>query len=177
MLCHILPRLPEQVTRIRFVKKFSFAGDNETGTKCFLIRKEKVLEVLRWLKTYNKEYQDIVIEEQNLAWLGDSKEAELPVEGESYDKCIYLDEDSHNSSCVDQGPSPTTVNEENSIDSGKCYGYFDKQHTSFPSSDQICVSRVIQTALSQGNLKNEVSTCLVIILCFIIAVIVLSLWL
>ena len=54
MLCHILPHLPEQVTRIQVVKKFSWAGDNEIGTKCFLIRKEKVFAALRWLKHITK---------------------------------------------------------------------------------------------------------------------------
>ena len=37
MLCTILPRLPEQITRICVIKRFSLAGDEEIGTKCFVI--------------------------------------------------------------------------------------------------------------------------------------------
>ena len=123
-LCRVLPRLPEQVTRIRVVKKFPLAGDNGVGTKCFSIRKEKVLNALKWLKKYNKEYHDIIIEEKNLDWVGEFEESELPVKGDSFDKCIHLDENTNNSTTEDQGPSVFSVGESVSPDDGQSYGFF-----------------------------------------------------
>ena len=54
LLRNVLPQLPHQVTHVRVVKYVSLPGDNATGTKCFSIRKDKVLGALRWLKKYNK---------------------------------------------------------------------------------------------------------------------------
>ena len=53
LLCDVLPRLPEQVTHIHVVKQFSLNSGNAAATKTFLIRKDKVLAALRWLKMYN----------------------------------------------------------------------------------------------------------------------------
>ena len=170
MLCIVLPRLPEQITRIRVIKRFSLAGDKEIGTKCFVIRREKVLSALRWLKRYNREYQDIVIDESNLDWLAGSDESELPVEGDSYDKSICLDDVVDDDSSVDKGPVSVGINGVGSPDNGECYGYFDKQNEVFPSSNQSYISNVIRTALDQGNIKNQVCFvvfCMIISFCHI----------
>ena len=36
------------------------------------------MNALRWLKKYNRHYDDIVIAEENLDWMNGSEEAEIP---------------------------------------------------------------------------------------------------
>lgn len=88
-VCNVLPRLPKDVTIVKVVRKFKKAGtsgkdDGDYNAKTFCIRKDKVLQALRWLKRYNPEYTDIQIEENNLSWMPNGEnEAELPYEGKS----------------------------------------------------------------------------------------------
>ncbi len=77
-ICTILPRLPENVNAISVVKHFK-SKDDSPGSLVFRIRKDKVLEALRWLKRYNKVYRDIEIQEANLGWMGDKEEMDLDV--------------------------------------------------------------------------------------------------
>ena len=46
-ICHILPWLPEQVTRVQVIKHFSIHNTAESATKSFIIRKQKVLDALQ----------------------------------------------------------------------------------------------------------------------------------
>jgi hypothetical protein len=46
-------------------------------TKAYNICKDKVLSALRWLKKYKKEYANITISEENLAWMEDKNEKEI----------------------------------------------------------------------------------------------------
>ena len=77
-ICTILPRLPEHVNAISVVKQFK-TKDDSPSSMVFRIRKDKVLQALRWLKKYNKVYKDIEIQETNLGWMGDKDEMDLDV--------------------------------------------------------------------------------------------------
>ena len=77
-ICTILPRLPEHVNAISVVKQFKTKEDSPSSM-VFRIRKDKVLQALRWLKKYNKVYKDIEIQETNLGWMGDKDEMDLDV--------------------------------------------------------------------------------------------------
>ena len=67
-ICTKLPRLPSNVNTISIVK--SFVDKEGEGQKIsFKIRRQKVLEVLRWLKKYNLEYNSIEIMDDNLSWM------------------------------------------------------------------------------------------------------------
>jgi hypothetical protein len=76
-ICMKLPRVPGNVEVIRIVRKFVLDG-GEVGVKTFSVRREVVLAALRWLKKNNKIYQDIEIAEENLDWITDGVEQELP---------------------------------------------------------------------------------------------------
>ena len=71
-ICYILPRLPSDVQIVKIVRKFKSAN-NETGSKTFSIRKDKVLNALKWLQKYNIQYKHIQIDENNLNWMGNSE--------------------------------------------------------------------------------------------------------
>ena len=75
-ICTTLPRLPSNVHVIKVICNHVTKGGMEV-TKAYNIRKDKVLSALRWLKKYNKEYADITISEENLAWMGDENEKEI----------------------------------------------------------------------------------------------------
>ena len=68
----------------------------------FVIRKKVVLDALKWLKEYNKEYSDIEIKESNLDWIENDNEQELPA------SLIQMDDENIAKSMpgsVDMGPS------------------------------------------------------------------------
>ena len=67
-ICNILPRLPSDVHFIKVVKKYLESGGEKTN-KMFNIRRAEVLNALRWLKKYNRDYTDVEIEESNLNWI------------------------------------------------------------------------------------------------------------
>ena len=75
-ICSVLPRLPTDVSIVNIVKSFS-DSDNIPHQLTFRIRKQKVLDALKWLKQYNPEYADITIADGNLEWM-DSEEENLP---------------------------------------------------------------------------------------------------
>ena len=77
-ICTILPRLPEHVNASSVVKHFKLKDDSPSSL-VFRIRKDKVLQALRWLKRYNKVYKDIKIQESNMGWMGDKEEMDLDV--------------------------------------------------------------------------------------------------
>jgi hypothetical protein len=72
-----LPRLPEDVLVVRVIKRFKL-GDGEVSSKSFKIRKHIVLSALIWLKRFNVQYKDIAICEENLDWIENGVEQELP---------------------------------------------------------------------------------------------------
>jgi hypothetical protein len=77
-VCTKLPRLPSEAKFVKMVRNFK-NSDGEFGVKAFTVRKDAVLSALRWLKKYNLIYRDqITIVEENLAWMGDNDEVELP---------------------------------------------------------------------------------------------------
>jgi len=68
----VLPRIPDDVAVIKVVQimKKEIGSDDLEKRVEFCVRKEKVLKALIWLKTYNREYKDIEIDESRFDWLG-----------------------------------------------------------------------------------------------------------
>lgn len=77
-VCDVLPRLPDDVTIVKFVKMYEKDIGGNVAVKEFKVRKWKVISVLKWLKEHHSEYSDIVIQERNLDWMGDESEKQLP---------------------------------------------------------------------------------------------------
>ena len=76
-IVQVLPRLPSQVKMLRMVHTYQ---DSVGGThnKIFTVRRQAVLDALRWLKQHNLLYRSIRICEENLQWMGDKDEADFP---------------------------------------------------------------------------------------------------
>lgn len=77
-VCKSLPRMPSDIGLVRVIKKYK----DDIGTvqqKTFSVRRERVLNALRWLKRYSNVYdQSIVIDESNLQWMEGAQEKDLP---------------------------------------------------------------------------------------------------
>jgi hypothetical protein len=98
-VCTRLPRMPDDVHVIRVVRRFVLDG-GEIGVKTFSVRKDVVLAALRWLKENNILYKDIEIAEENLNWIVDGVEQELP--GEIHTE---IEQKQKHASQYDLGPS------------------------------------------------------------------------
>ena len=74
-----LPRQRHDVTMLKVLKtvQAEIGDDKATRVHAFRVRRKQVLEALLFLKAYNDEYSDIVIDESALDWLGDAKEGSL----------------------------------------------------------------------------------------------------
>jgi hypothetical protein len=110
-ICMKLPRLPADVEAIRVIRRFKLEG-GEIGVKTFSVRKTVVLAALRWLKEYNIIYKDIEIAEENLDWIVDGVEQELPCENYT-----EIEKQEKHISELDLGPSVSQVTDVlNSVD-------------------------------------------------------------
>ena len=98
-VCNILPRLPDNCSIVRYIKESNSRVVGGTSTKLFRVRRFHVLNALYWLKKYHIGYNDIVIEKNNLAWMGEEGEKEITVTEE-----VTVEED--NDEMDDIGPSP-----------------------------------------------------------------------
>lgn len=155
-VCNILPRLPDQITRVQVIKKFVIGNTAESATKSFVIRKHVVLNALKWLKVHNPEYYNIEIKETNLEWMDDEFEKELPIEGDSFDKCMFVEHTDNNSS-EDNGPTPQQYKDITSNAEDQAYGIIDKNFSNGTSCTDNNLNTLLQDALDKGNTKNTVS--------------------
>jgi hypothetical protein len=76
-ICNSLPRT--NVNAVKVVKSIRDSLGNNM-TKAFFIRREKVMDALKWLKKYHKWYREdpnLVIDENNLQWMNGADECEL----------------------------------------------------------------------------------------------------
>jgi hypothetical protein len=75
-ICNVLPRLPDDITVVKVIRtQVTSAG--EMISKAFTVNRHKVLRALTWLKLHNPLYADIIIEPQNLAWMGSNDEQDF----------------------------------------------------------------------------------------------------
>ena len=92
-VCNVLPRVPSNISVVKVIKEFTDSKSNDTQRLTFRIRRQKVLNALRWLKQFNSEYKDITIQEKNLNWMKMSEEdlpqpSQDPIECEGNDSYV-----------------------------------------------------------------------------------------
>ena len=146
--CH-LPCLPHEVSFVKVTKRFKM-DKTSIGSVSFMIRKKKVLEALRWLKQNNVLCNDISICKENLEWMGDAEEAELP-NADSYESSI--DEDMEPEE-IDLGPSVDQINIENNIST---VGLIDEVFTPQPQEKDAKIMREITKSLDVGKEKSKIA--------------------
>ena len=109
----VLPRLPEDITIVKVIRKTNDTEGN-INIRSFRVRRKKVLDALFWLQKHNTEYNDIVIKPDRLDWIpNDLNEADLPVANTNSADVIEISNDKMESE-LDMGPSfePNQINTE-----------------------------------------------------------------
>ncbi len=103
-VCTVLPRLPTETKFVKMIRRFK-NSDGEFGVKAFSVRKDKVLDALRWLVKYNTIYaKEVTINESNLEWMGEDTEMELPCSDVSNKEDEFANEP-ESSANDDMGPA------------------------------------------------------------------------
>lgn len=128
-VCKVLPRLPAQVSLIRVVKHFKLP-DGEITSKTFSIRKQNVLDALKWLKQFNHLYHAIQIADCNLDWIEDGVEQQLPPTVEQ----LIQDMSTLQVCSEDRGPSEDQISAVVDVNSDiePCYGTLNEFNQHIP---------------------------------------------
>ena len=152
-----LPRSPKDVTVIKVLKSIqSEVGSNDQSrTEAFKVRKQQVLDALRFLKKYNKVYRDIEIDEKRLEW----------IEGEAGDLEGFALETGPNEPATenncknsDMGPSPrVTADTECEGSFVPTFGYIDVGGRSAVSTTDRRVNEVLQESVARSPKKKEIT--------------------
>ena len=133
-------------------------GDNNsTRTQAFHVRKAKVGCALRWLKKYNSQYSDIVIDMTALDWL-EGEEGQMDcntIEGSesmetAHDACLKRD--------TDQGPTPDVQMQltagQNEV---KEIGYHIQGGNTVLSENDKIIKDGVDSAIEQCGNKDKIS--------------------
>ena len=118
-----LPRLPKDTHLIKVVRRYK--DDNGSiKSKDFSIRRHKVAEALTWLKNHSKAFEQIEIDLQNLNWMEDDEEKELPAPCHEEQMNPSIDENGKGPN--DLGPSPSQYSDvlaDEEMENITCGGY------------------------------------------------------
>lgn len=126
----------------------------------FSIRKNKVLNALKWLKCYNQEYQEFEIEKDNLNWIPDNKcEAELPIEGQSFgfeeDFVSRTNSTENESSNKDKGPCGENITEQEGNEQLlDAVGTIPQTVDNFPTEKDNTTINAIQQSCKQASVPS-----------------------
>ena len=110
-ICNELPR--KKVNMICLIKEYTTTTTNELRHQKFLIRRDKVLNALYWLKQHHPGYTNIRIAEENLDWMGKSSEKYLNRDSISFLKTVTQEINSNNKECANS----TSVSTQQTCDS------------------------------------------------------------
>ena len=148
-VCDTLPRTPSDVALIRVIKTYR-SKDGVIENMCFMIRKVVVLAALRWLKEYTQQYRNITITEENLDWIEDGVEQQLPPT--VLTEVLDLDTLKHKGQ-EDRGPSVSQVVEvtdaEESFEGS--FGAVNSFNQHVPKCKDSDIVEDLQTAASKGR--------------------------
>jgi len=71
-VCTELPRHPDEI--VTYIRQLGNSQTSLVHLQHLKVRRDKVIEALRWLKLHHTEYKDITINESNLKWMKDQEE-------------------------------------------------------------------------------------------------------
>ena len=153
-VCTRLPKLPSAISLIRVVKHFKLQ-DGEISSKSFSVRKRVVLEALVWLKKFNILYADIEIVEENMDWIENGEEQQLPPSILQVQQNMSVLE--HNGE--DRGPAEDQIANINDAasDHEPCYGTVSQYNNHVPKVKDIPVVECITNALESNRKENGTS--------------------
>jgi Helitron helicase-like domain at N-terminus len=156
-MANILPRLNKDVTVIKVLQEIQTEIGNTAAstTRPFRVRRQNVLDALTWLKQYNKEYSDIVIDASRLDWI-DGDEGELiGIELSAKDLKTNRDDDVTN---ADMGPCPSQALDPRQIGNDiQAFGYVDEGGPSELSDKDVAVTSTLKAAVANSPNRKDIT--------------------
>jgi hypothetical protein len=151
-VCTVLPRLPKDVSTIKVVKYFKLP-EGDVASKSFSIRRKHVLDALYWLKKHNVHYHNIEIKEENLSWIDNGCEQELPASFEQHIQEGELDSTSRD----DRGPAQeqVAVVTDTNLDVEQCFGNISDFNNHLPKDKD---SEVVESILEAERVGRTVAS-------------------
>ena len=151
-VCKKLPRTPENVKLIRVVKHFKLAEGEITSTS-FMIRKKNVLDALQWLQKYNVHYADIEIVGENMDWIANGSEQQLPATLLQEEILTNAPRDTDE----DRGPAAEQIAmvTDMAVDMEPCYGTLTEYNDHVPKVQDTPVVEAILNAQQDGMSENQ----------------------
>lgn len=152
-----LPRQKNDVTLLRVLKKVKAEiGDQckEYEIKSFRVRKQKVYDVLIWLRQHNSEYKDIDIDMSALDWLGGNEGSLGGLVIESEDVVTATDNTPQNS---DIGPAPKQARPPKQGDVISTFGYIDEGANGLLSQRDTSINHSLRESVSKSDNKKMLS--------------------
>jgi hypothetical protein len=152
-MASILPRLPTDTAVLKVLQVVkSEIGGNETMVRTFKVRKQKVIDALIFLKTYSKEYNDIIIDESRLMWMS-GDEDDLDAHTINVPVLKTRADDNHSNS--DMGPSSKQcVDPQRMGDDIHAFGYIEDDGPSVLSANDMVINNELQHEISQSPSKH-----------------------
>ena len=152
----VLPRLPSEASVLRVLQEIKAEiGGSQSTTRSFRVRRRKVLEALMFLKTYNKEYFDVKIDESRLDWIS-GEEGDLDSFSFSCDKVRTRQDNTPQDS--DMGPCERQcLAQEQTGDSIHSFGYVDEGGVGALSEEDALINKELQDVIAQSSNKHEVT--------------------
>lgn len=153
-----LPRACNDIAMLRIMKTMtSEIGNNKaTKTKAFRVRRKKIMEALLWLKKYNTEYSDILIDEKRLDWFtGEEGDLEgITIESQE-DLKTGCDDNCENS---DMGPIPQQTKD--ILENGENiqnFGFVDTGGRCALSKEDEVINSALQEAVKKSSKKKRIT--------------------
>ena len=151
-VCTTLPRMPSDVRYVRVIRTFKDSS-GEISKQAFVVRKQVVLDALKWLKKHSLVYKNIIIQESNLDWIENGVEQEIPTVD------IIDDSPAVDPSQLDCGPSQTQI-PNSEIDeefiNGSVSGSSETSNSiKFQGDDNKEVSSTLEEALKQSKSNKK----------------------
>lgn len=138
----VLPRLPQDCNLLKVIKRYKDVN-GDIQSKAFSIRKKNVLLALHWLKEFNNVFEDILIDESNLSWMGESQEKYLPanIQHKTFNEDFSMD--------VANSVNELHPEQTSDIHRPCVSGMYQVQHTIPFSKENLTIAKTLQESL--GN--------------------------
>lgn len=156
-LANTLPRAATDSTVIRVLQETrTEIGDNkEKTTKSFRVRRKSVLAALRFLKTFNRDYVNITIDESRLNWI-EGEEADLECFTFSTPTLNTNKDDNFQNS--DMGCAPKQcLDPRIEADDIQCFGLVDEGGKAKLSESDTQINNELQKCVGQSPNKKEMT--------------------
>ena len=148
IFCETLPHLPSDINFVRVIKSFKDA-DGELIKQCFVVRRQKIIDALEWLKRHSAAYRNVKLDFSRLDWIENGVEEMIPTVD------IIEESEEVHASLEDTGPSQHQMELNNTnedvIDATITGSTYTTLGMNSQGDDNVEVSSELKNALNTSN--------------------------